>query len=94
MADRALYLDVSIQTDNYIDIAIASNQTALDFTIEGSSESRLPYYEGSYEVDPRKIQQILETANKSMENDVVINPIFYSEVENPAGGNTVYIGME
>lgn len=80
--DRALYLDVSIQTDNYIDV-----------TIEGSSGERLPYYEGSYEVDPRKVEQVLETANKSMADDVTVNAIFYSEVSNPYG-DTVFIGME
>ena len=84
MADRALYIDVDID----------SGTTSFDITIEGHSGERLPYYEGSYEVDPRKVSQTLETANKSMADDVTVNAIFYSEVANPSGGDTVYIGME
>lgn len=82
-SNGVLHLDVSIQTDNYIDIEIA-----------GEKDPRLPYYEGAYEVDPRKVLQRLETANMSMREDVIVNEIFYSEVENLSGGNTAYIGME
>ncbi len=83
-SNGVLHLDVSIQTDEkFIDIDIA-----------GEKDPRLPYYEGSYVVDPRKVSQTLETANKSMSDDVVVNEIFYSEVGNVSGGNTAYIGME
>lgn len=83
-SNGVLHLNVSIQTDEkFIDIDIA-----------GEKDPRLPYYEGAYVVDPRKVSQTLETANKSMSDDVTINEIFYSEVENLSGGNTAFIGME
>lgn len=83
-SNGVLHLDVSIQTDEkFIDIDIA-----------GEKDPRLPYYDGSYVVDPRKVAQTLSTANKSMSDDVVVNEIFYSEVGNVSGGNTAYIGME
>lgn len=94
MSERCLHLDISIQTDRYLDIGLQSNERTLDFTVEGSSEARLPYYEGTYVVDPRKVEQILETANKSMAEDVTVNPIYYSETSNEGGGYTAYIGLE
>lgn len=54
----------------------------------------LPYYDGEYTVDPRKVSQTLDTKDKSMSSNVTINAIFYSEVSNPSGGGTVYIGKE
>ena len=49
-------------------------------------------YEGDYAVTPSTSEQRLATANKVLEQDVVIKEIPYSEVSNLAGGNTVYIG--
>ena len=92
--DKALYLDVSIQTERYINIGVESNIKALDLTIDSSGGGYLPYYEGEYIVEPRKVQQELETAQKSMRENVVVLPIYYSEVSNPMGGNTAFIGKE
>lgn len=89
-----LRLDVSIQTENYIDVDVKSGAKVLDFSIEGNKDSRLPYYTGDYSVEPRKVGQTLETANKSMSEDVIIKPIFYSETTNPSGGLTIVIGAE
>ena len=67
----------------------------INITIEeGGGFSPLPYYEGSYNVIPRKVEQLLETKNKSMRDDVTVDPINYSEVANPQGGKTVNIGYE
>lgn len=57
-------------------------------------EGALPWYNGEYEFTPRKSEQILLTENKSMKNDVKINPITYSSVDNLFGGQTVTIGLE
>ena len=51
-------------------------------------------YDGSYEVFPRKVTQVLDTANKFMAHDLTIDAISYSEVSNPEGGETVNIGYE
>lgn len=92
--ERVLHLDLTIQTENYIDINVESNAKALDFSVEGNKDGRLPYYEGLTTIDPRKIEQTLETANKSMSENVVINPIYYAETSNESGGYTAVIGME
>ena len=49
-------------------------------------------YEGPYTVNPMFIQQVLETQNKTMADDVTVHAIEVSRVSNPAGGNTIYIG--
>ena len=49
-------------------------------------------YDGSYEVTPTLVQQILQTKNKTMVNDLTIKSIPYSEVTNTSNGITVTIG--
>lgn len=51
-------------------------------------------YEGSYEVTPHYYGQRLETAQKTLSRDVTVHPIEISRTTNPAGGKTVYIGVE
>lgn len=48
-------------------------------------------YSGSYEITPAVEQQIMQTAEKVMREDVTIKEIPYAEVSNPAGGTTVII---
>lgn len=63
----------------------------LEGELEVGSGGRLPNFEGDYTVTPKVSAQTLETKNKSMTADVVIEEIPYSEVSNPSGGNTVNI---
>lgn len=49
-------------------------------------------YEGEYTVVPTFSEQVLETAGKSMRNDVTVEEIPVHRVSNPAGGVTVSIG--
>lgn len=51
-----------------------------------------PTYDGSYEVTPRFYEQVLETKEKLMIDDVTVEVIPAHEVTNPAGGLTVTIG--
>ena len=92
--DKALYLDIEIQTPKELEIALDDNQEYLEFTIDATSGGQLPWYNGAYVVDPRKVEQTLETKFKSMRDDVTINPIFYAETANLGGGLTAVIGME
>jgi len=55
--------------------------------------SKEPYL-GPYEVEPRKIEQILETNEKVMTDNVTVNAISYIEVGNLSGGTTATIGFE
>lgn len=56
-----------------------------------SRGSKLPYYEGDYEVTPTPNEQELATANRSMHSDVLVHSIPYHSVTNEAGGYTVSI---
>lgn len=49
-------------------------------------------YEGSYKVTPSVLNQTLDTSNKLMQSDVLIEEIPYAEVSNNSGGKTATIG--
>lgn len=90
-----IFLDVDFNlSSQFIDLFMDNNTPTLDIEMLGAGEYRLPYYEGPYIVNPRKVEQILATEEKSMSSNVTINPIYYAEVSNIAGGHTAYIGME
>ena len=52
------------------------------------------YYEGSYEVDPQKNIQVLETKDRVLTDDITVLGIYYYEVTNDTGGKTVTIGRD
>lgn len=49
-------------------------------------------YDGEYQVTPKFTEEILETKDKLMKENVTISPISVARVSNPSGGTTVYIG--
>lgn len=49
-------------------------------------------YTGDYTVNPDFSGKTLETKNKTMYEDVTVNPIEVVRVSNPSGGTTIYIG--
>lgn len=52
-------------------------------------------YEGTYNVIPKAFkEQTLETANKLLKNDIIIEKIPYWETGNDSNGVTVYIAEE
>ena len=51
-------------------------------------------YAGPYEVFPRKVDQLLNTSDKLLTDDIKVDAIRYSEVSNPEGGVTINIGYE
>ena len=71
-----------------------TSSQVIDIELVGGGSGRLPYYRGPKEVDPRKVEQTLETKNKSMDDDIVVHAIYYAETGNLSGGNTAYIGLE
>lgn len=80
--------------DKYLEFEIIEDPI-IEFDIEvGTTGGMLPMYEGPYEVTPRKVEQHLATAHKSMAQDVKIFAIPYAETTNPEGGTTVTIGLE
>ena len=63
---------------------------ALPVRIVGEAD----WYEGDYEVDPRFVQQQLETKSHAMREDVTVHAIRVASVDNLSGGKTVWIGKE
>lgn len=92
MINTACEISSTLTTDDKL---IRGGLSPGDILIEGEfdigSGGRLPNYEGSYSVIPKVYEQTLETANKSMTDDVTVEEIPYSETSNPSGGNTVNI---
>ena len=69
----------------------------LDSKISGEVSSDIlshKKYSGPYEVFPRKVDQLLNTSDKLLTDDIKVDAIRYSEVSNPEGGVTVNIGYE
>lgn len=60
--------------------------------IESTYMPSIKKYTGDYEVTPTPSEQILETKDKRMLDDVTVRAIPYFEVQNQTGGKTVYIG--
>ena len=56
-----------------------------------SNGSDLPNYDGDYIVIPKTSEQVLQTAQKVMLENIVVKEVPYYETSNTAGGNTVYI---
>lgn len=90
-----MYEDLQLKIEHEIPLDVdLSIEGQLELTIDEGGGSPLPYYDGAYEVTPRKVEQVLETKNKSMREDLVVDPITYLEVSNPQGGKTATIGYE
>ena len=90
-----LHLDVDLLTGSQLlPLELSESSQTIDIELVGGGSGRLPDYIGAYEVDPRKVEQVLETKNKSMREDVIVHPIFYAETGNVGGGFTAVIGLE
>lgn len=53
--------------------------------------STLPDYDGEYKITPDISARTLDTANKTLREDIVLGAIPYEEVINSSGGITVLI---
>ena len=92
-----VYVEVELQQNNYevfLDVNENRQEIPIDLNVVVTGGGHFPWYEGDYTVVPRKEEQTLETKNKSMADDLTVEAIHYSEVENPSGGKTVNIGFE
>lgn len=63
------------------------------FEGQGGGGDRLPDYKGEYEVTPKETQQVLQTKNKSMADDITVKEIPTYEVSNNAGTTFIIGGM-
>ena len=95
--DRVLTVDMQVVSQgNTIALNVLPEKNPISLVVDetGGGGGRLPYYEGTYEVTPRKVEQVLATKNKSMSDDVTVFSIPYAEVSNLGGGLTATIGIE
>ena len=69
-------------------------QAILNAVNELPSADTMEYevYQGPYAVTPAVSSQTLNTSNKLMQSDVLVEKIPYSEVTNNSGGVTATIG--
>lgn len=58
----------------------------------GQAGEQYPVYDGDYTAIPRPAAQTLPTEGRRMEQDVTVEKIPVYITENPANGNTIYIG--
>lgn len=85
----------NLVTNNAIIGNVVINDAVLGgATINGVVINRptYPNYEGDYEVTPRVEDIILETKERSMQDDLTILAIPYYETTNLSGGYTAIIG--
>ncbi len=59
-----------------------------------SNNTNKDIYEGSYQVIPKVNEQVLETKEKIMKDNLTVVAIPFFETSNEVGGNTVYIAKE
>lgn len=99
MSERAIVIRVKPPRAMVVDVApptiIPLVQMPAIVVLRGAvTQSNLDVYEGDYTATPSTTEQVLETKDKVMADDVTVLEIPYFETGNPAGGYTVYIGKD
>ena len=74
-------------------------ELSVNFYLDGTPDKIImvtdydtPVYTGETTVNPDFIGRVLQTAQKTVMNNIVVNPIQVESVSNIQGGRTVYIG--
>lgn len=87
-------LSGSISSKQSLTGKLSLNQS-LTGTISEAASLTYDMYEGDYSVIPdTKSDQIMNTSNKYLSDDIVVAAIPYHEIDNPSNGLTIYIGKE
>lgn len=76
----------------YFETAVIPQVIMTDEVIGQVSNSNFARYDGAYEVTPAFEEQVLDTKDKIMSENVTVHKIPRYDVSNEAGGKTVYIG--
>lgn len=86
--------DLDIRVENIqeeIELELVMDVSELELELDSSGY--IPEtYDGPYEVTPDFEDQVLETEDLLMSDDVIVKEIPVAEVTNPAGGLTLTIG--
>lgn len=88
-----MHIDVDVGTpSNIIDMSVSAvTGDGINVDLDCGIGSKLPFYDGAYEVTPKTYPQELATKNKSMSENISVLSIPYNEVHNNTG-LTVTIG--
>lgn len=101
LADTKIYLDHIEQTANSVRAdADAGLFNGTDYVLTAADKQEIvddvleaiPKYEGNYSITPAIEEQVIETQNKLLNQNMHINAIPYYETTNADGGITVIIG--
>ena len=88
-----LETDVFVSSDEKIGVDVEQEEKVdIVFSDKVVFVSTDETYKGEYVITPKFEDKILNTKNKSMQEDVKINAIPVERVANTSGGNTVIIG--
>lgn len=60
--------------------------------VKSAETKPLPWYEGEYVITPKFTEQVLETKQRSLSDNVTVEKITTLEVDNEAGGVTYIFG--
>lgn len=99
MNEREVFidLDIDVELGESIDLDLLETNDEINLEVTDVvviHQGVLPYFEGPYILYPKVSEQMIDTKDKSMSDDVTVKSIPYSEVDNPYGGKTVIIGGE
>ena len=86
------YLIADIIDKDVLSASIEDDEIEVDYLNILVVEDTPNKYEGEYIINPKFEEQILETKDKQMTENVVIEPISVVKTSNTSGGNTVIIG--
>lgn len=83
------------ENSQQIQVGMAESETSIPVRFDNVYESSaLEHYDGSYLITPKVYDQSIDTSDKRMDGDLVVQKIPYMPVSNSAGGLTVTIGGE
>lgn len=90
--DRGSVVTIGVTDTEQTALVKVHNETeVIKVKSKAVAPSSMDIYQGVYNVTPSAYAQELQTANKMLERNVVVNEIPYYETHN-ANGITVYIG--
>lgn len=90
-------MKLNISSNKTLDLK--TNKNSKNAKIGGLEDSvftyQAPVYEGEYNVIPKAYEeQVLQTKEKTLLENVTVQKVPYYEVSNSSGGNTVNIAIE
>lgn len=86
------YLIADIIDKDVLSASMEDDEIEVDLSDILVVGNALPKYEGEYTIKPKFKNQILETKEKRMTENMVIEQISVVKTSNTSGGNTVIIG--